>query len=306
MGSNAARGRRAEARSPSRSSVRVVLLTMSAACALLTIALVAVVLEANRVVAAQPGATRVFVCVEKATGLMYLKGRKPCEKGKRKVLLTRTGPQGPAGPTGPAGPQGPSGPTGLPGPDGSTGPGGSFGPQGPAGSTGPTGPAGPSGPAFPSYYGSFYDTTTQTNPTANTAMSVTFNQVIDGQNGVVANGVSIVSGSRITVANAGVYNIQFSIQADKTDAGDDDIDIWLASNGANLPWTNTRQTLSGTGSQKFVAAWNFVVRADAGDYFELKWSSADADMRLLATGAATGPVRPAAPSVIVTVTYAGA
>lgn len=260
--------------------------------------LFALVLVADRV-GAQQASSRLVVCVERATGMVYLKGSKPCGKGKRRVVIARTGPPGPVGPTGPQGPQGEQGPQGVPGT------GGQQGPSGGTGSTGAVGPSGPAGPRFPSYYGSFYDTTTQTNPVSNTAMSVTFNQVTDGQNGVIANGVSVVNGSQITIANAGVYDIQFSIQADKSDAGDDDIDIWLSSNGVNLPWTNTRQTLSGSGSQKFVAAWNFVVRAAAGDYFELKWSSADPDMRLLTTSAGTGPIRPGAPSVILTVTYAG-
>lgn len=74
---------------------------------------------------------------------------------------------------------------------------------------------------------------------------MTFNEVTDGLNGVIANGVSVVSGSRITLANAGIYNIQFSAQIDKSDAGNDDIDIWLAKNGANVSWTNTSQTLVG-------------------------------------------------------------
>lgn len=246
------------------------------------------------VVAAQPvasAASSLVVCVNKTTGHIYAKGKKPCRKGHRKVIIDLKRPSV------------------IPGPQGATGPVGATGPQGPAGATGATGPAGATGamgPQFPSYYGVFYDTTTQTNPVANTAMPMTFNEVTNGVNGVVANGVSIASGSRITLAHAGIYNIQFSAQIDKTDSGDDDIDIWLAKNGTNLSWTNTRQTLSGTGTQKFIAAWNFVVAASAGDYFELKWSSADTGMQLLAAVAASGPARPGIPSVILTVTYVGA
>jgi len=73
-----------------------------------------------------------------------------------------------------------------------------------------------------------------------------------------------------------------------------------------VSWTNSRQTLSGTGTEKFIAAWNFLVVAAAGDYFELKWSSADTAMQLLASIAASAPARPGVPSVILTVTYAGA
>jgi hypothetical protein len=131
---------------------------------------------------------------------------------------------------------------------------------------------------------------------------MTLNEVTDGQNGAISRGVSVVSGTRITIANAGIYDIQFSAQIDKTDGGNDDIDIWLAKNGQNLSWTNTRQTLVGTTTEKYVAAWNFVVQASASDYFELMWSSADVDMRILAQVAETGPDRPGIPSLIVTVT----
>ena len=103
-----------------------------------------------------------------------------------------------------------------------------------------------------------------------------------------------------------MYNIQFAAQIDKTDAGDDEIDIWLAKNGTNVSWTNSRQTLSGTTTQKFIAAWNYMVVASAGDYFEIKWSSADTGMQLLAAVASSGPARPGIASVFLTVTYAGA
>jgi hypothetical protein len=144
------------------------------------------------------------------------------------------------------------------------------------------------------YYGAFYSTTTQTNPVANTANPMTFDTTD------FSNGVSIASTSRITFANTGIYNIQFSAQIDKTDAGTDEIDIWLSKNGTNVPSTNTQLTLQ-TQSAKQVAAWNFYVQATAGDYFQIFWSSPDTGMRLLAVGTQTGPTRPAVPSVILTV-----
>lgn len=280
--------------------------TVKVSGAVLLLALAAGAIWVQPAVAATPSSgegTRLVVCVENGSGDISLKGDKPCGKGHRKAVLRLSGPQGTVGPQGETGAMGATGPTG---PQGAPGPQGNPGAPGATGATGPQGTTGAVGPQFPSYYGSFYDTTTQTNPVASTAMSVTLNEVTDGQNGVVANGISVVNGSRITPANAGVYNIQFSIQVDKTDSGDDDIDIWLAKNGSNVSWSNTQQTLSGTGTQKFVAAWNFVAEAAEGDYFELKWSSPDTGMRLLTTVAANSPSRPGVPSVILTVTYVGA
>lgn len=143
-------------------------------------------------------------------------------------------------------------------------------------------------------YGAFYSTATQTNAGVTTANVITFDTTS------AASGVSLASGSRMTVSSAGIYNLQFSAQLDKTDAGDDVIDIWLAINGTAAVWSNTRVTLHGNNA-KHVAAWNFLVDLDAGNYCELVWHSSDIDMRLLAEAAATSPTRPAVPSVIATI-----
>jgi len=146
-----------------------------------------------------------------------------------------------------------------------------------------------------SFYGSFYSTQDQTNAGATATNKMTLNTTD------IASGVSIVSNSRVTIANAGIYNIQFSAQLDKTDSGDDIVDIWLCKNGSPVANTNTQMTLVGNNG-KHVAAWNFVVQASAGDYFELCWHSADTGVFLNYVAAASNPTRPAIPSVILTVT----
>jgi len=153
--------------------------------------------------------------------------------------------------------------------------------------------------------GSFYDTTTQVLIAANSAQPMTLNQATDGTGGVIARGVSVAAPGRITVAEAGVYNIQFSAQLDKTDAGTDLVDIWLAINGQNnpVPWTNTSVAVSTT--LKSVAAWNFVIELQTNDFVQIMWSSPDANMRLFSQPAATNPTRPGIPSVIVTVIQVG-
>lgn len=142
-------------------------------------------------------------------------------------------------------------------------------------------------------YGSFYDTTTQTNPTASSVNLMTFNST---QHSL---GVSIVDGSKISVAIPGVYNLQFSAQLEKTDAGADTIDIWFRKNGADISQSNTRITLSGNNA-KHVASWNYMDVLNAGDYLQIAWSSADTDVRIYAEGAQTGPTRPGIPSIILT------
>lgn len=144
------------------------------------------------------------------------------------------------------------------------------------------------------YVGSFYDTTTQTNPVASTAMAMKYNTT------EIADGVQITSNSHIKILHTGNFNIQFSAQFDKTDSGDDEVDIWLRKNGTNVDYTNTRQFVQGNNA-KHAAAWNWLVSATANDYFEIMWSSPDTAMRIYAEGAQSNPTRPGIPSVILTV-----
>ena len=144
-------------------------------------------------------------------------------------------------------------------------------------------------------YGAFYDTTTQSG-SINVSHSINHNSTSYSQ------GVSVVSGSRLTVANSGVYNIQFSAQVDRVSGtGNDIIYIWLKKNGNNVDNTATAVTVSGgSGEAKVVPAWNFLVNASANDYYELVWQSADANIHIVAeTG--SGNI-PAIPSIITTVT----
>jgi len=148
--------------------------------------------------------------------------------------------------------------------------------------------------AAPKYYGSFYDTTTQTATNASVAYSMQLSNTAPE-----TNGISITSGSRITFAYAGTYNIQFSAQLDKTDSNNDLVNIWFAKNGTNISDSNTQITVPGNGG-KYLASWNFIVSVTAGQYIEIKWQSPDTNMRLVASAAQTNPTRPAVPSVIVT------
>lgn len=143
-------------------------------------------------------------------------------------------------------------------------------------------------------YGSFYDTTTQTNSGANIVNYMRFNET------EVVAGITSVSGSRILLPISGVYNFQFSAQVIKTDSGTDDIDIWFIQNNTAIPWSNTRQTVTGSNG-KVVAAWNYFIQGDSGDNIQIAWSSADSNIQLLAASGLTNPVRPATPSIILTV-----
>ena len=144
-------------------------------------------------------------------------------------------------------------------------------------------------------YGSFYDTTTQTNLVANIPRSMSLNTT-DITNGVSISGSISPFNTYIKTENAGVYNIQFSAQLDKTDSGADEVVIWLRKNGINLTDTATTITLIGNNGKQ-VAAWNWFVNSAANDYYQIIWQSADTNVRLLAEPA---DGHPGIPSVIVT------
>jgi len=145
-------------------------------------------------------------------------------------------------------------------------------------------------------YGQFSSTTTQSG-SADTAYSATFNTTDFSQ------GVSLVAGSRITVANTGVYNIQFSSQLNTTVNQAVDFSIWFAMTGSNIANSNSDFTIEKiTGGGYVLAALNFLTQIASGSYVELKYSKTTTEGRLLAKGTQSTPTRPATPSIILTVT----
>ena len=150
-------------------------------------------------------------------------------------------------------------------------------------------------------HGSFYDTTTQTNPVANAVNLMKLNSVYDSADGTQY--AIKKDTNRVYITQTGVYNIQFSAQLDHVGGGNTTIYIWIRVNGINVPNSATKVVIAGPNDEK-VAAWNWVLTLADGDYFEIAWASPSTDAVLLAE-AATGNV-PEIPSVIITVTWVSA
>jgi hypothetical protein len=148
-------------------------------------------------------------------------------------------------------------------------------------------------------YGSFINTASQTIATPGTPQPVTFDTTVASTN------FSLNAGSQITATEAGLYNIQFSIQLYANPGGGGAVEIWFAKNGTAVPSSNTSFSIKNTNEAEF-AALNFVDSLNAGDYIELFWSTADNDNFLYATTAPTALGGPAIPSVILTVVPVGA
>jgi hypothetical protein len=151
------------------------------------------------------------------------------------------------------------------------------------------------------YYGAFQDDTTQTAVSANTAYPVKFNTT-DLSNGVTVVNDGSGNPTRVTLANTGIYNVQFSLQLEKTGgSGNFIVDIWLRKNGVDIPDTAGKVVLTGSANASpIVAAWNYLLDLSGGDYVQLMWSTTNNNAIIIAEG----PVapHPGVPSSILTVT----
>jgi len=148
-------------------------------------------------------------------------------------------------------------------------------------------------------YGAFHDTTTQTAAAA-TATAITLNATD------LSVGVTIgTPTSRVVITNAGVYNLQFSLQLLNTSAQIDDVTIWLRQNGVDVPNSAGLDGVSnkhGAINGHIIIGWNYLLTAATNDYFELYWTT-DSGASSIHTypASAVAPIHPASPAVILTV-----
>jgi hypothetical protein len=153
-------------------------------------------------------------------------------------------------------------------------------------------------------HGAFQDSTDQVAANTTTAYAVTFNTTD------FANGVTVASGSRITVADAGIWNLQFSIQFTNTTNASQDVDVWFRVNGTNVPASNSRfglaQRKSPGDPYHIIAALNYFVSLNATDYVEIMWRTTDVGVYIEHYVASASPTRPAIPSAIATMSFVSA
>jgi hypothetical protein len=150
-------------------------------------------------------------------------------------------------------------------------------------------------------YGAFQDSTDQTAANTTTAYAITFDTTD------YSNGITLSNSSRLNVSQAGIYNVQFSIQFKNTTNDTQDVDVWFRKNGTDIDKSNTRfgmvaRKSSGDPSHS-VAAMNFVISLAENDYIQIMWRPSDVGVSIEQYPAGTSPTRPAIPSVIATVSF---
>ena len=149
------------------------------------------------------------------------------------------------------------------------------------------------------WWGSFWDTTDQTVTSTTEAYVVTLNNA-DTNN----DGVSVVSSSQLTVANAAVYRVSVSYQFVNTDSQAHDVVFWFRKNGTDIADSASKVTVPSThggalGHQ--ITMVEIVQTLAANDYVQLVWSADNTAIKIETLPAGTTPVHPQIPSVIVTV-----
>ena len=151
-------------------------------------------------------------------------------------------------------------------------------------------------------HGAWQDTTTQTG-SITVGTPFTFNTVD------VADGVTLVSGSRLTVPIDGVYNIQWSGQFQNVENEIEDVTVWLRINGVDVPGSAGVISLAARKSATIFArtidGWNYFLTLTAGQYVQIVWLPSVASVTVPAFPASTTPAHPSTASVIVTVNQVG-
>jgi hypothetical protein len=147
-------------------------------------------------------------------------------------------------------------------------------------------------------YGAFQSTVDQTAAAANTAYAMTLNTVD------YANGVSVASNSRITVVDAGIWNLQWSGQFQNTDSQLHDVRVWLKINGTvvtgSTGFISVPNSHGGVNGHS-IAGWNYFVSLDATDYVEIWWETDNTAISIQAYPASGN--YPSTASVIATMSF---
>lgn len=149
-------------------------------------------------------------------------------------------------------------------------------------------------------HGAFSNSGTQSLTAGNTPYVVTLNT------SDFALGMSLAT-NKITVNQAGIYNVQFSLQFENTNVAIATTWAWLRKNGADIAGTASTWDIHGThaGSNGYVlGVCNFFVELAANDYIELAVAGSTTGINIEAYASSTSPfTRPAIPSSVVTVSF---
>ena len=151
-------------------------------------------------------------------------------------------------------------------------------------------------------YGAFSSDQDQT-AIANTATLMTLNTT-DFANEV------LIATSKITVVNAGIYNLQFSVQLENSNNAPQDVFIWLKQNGTDIVGSTGKIGMPARKNPgdpfHSIVGWNYFLSMAASDYVEIYWSTTSVDVSIQFYAASASPTKPATQSVVATMSFVSA
>jgi hypothetical protein len=150
-------------------------------------------------------------------------------------------------------------------------------------------------------YGSFSNNTDQTAPSVGSTAVVVYDTTEE------SNGVYLSDSSRLNVRNAGIYNVQFSLQLVNKDNAPQYADIWFRVNGTDVLRSASRFDIP---ARKSASDWGHIIGTvnifldmNANDYVEIAGTTSSTLVALEHYAADGAIPRPAIPAAIVTVNY---
>ena len=151
-------------------------------------------------------------------------------------------------------------------------------------------------------HGAWQSVATQTGSiTAGTPF--TFN-VVD-----VADGVTLVDSSKLTVPVSGVYNFQWSGQFQNVENTIENVHVWLRIDGADVVGSAGDISLAARKNPSIygrtIIGWNYFLSLTAGQFVQIVWLPSIATLTCPAFPASLSPAYPSTASVIVTVNQVG-
>ena len=150
-------------------------------------------------------------------------------------------------------------------------------------------------------YGSFSNNTDQTAPSVGSTAVVVYDTTEE------SNGIYLSNSSRLNVRNAGIYNVQFSLQLANQDNAAQYADVWFRVNGTDVVRSASRFDIparkTSTDWSHVVGTVNVFLDLNANDYVEIAGTTSSTLVVLEHYPADTIIPRPAIPAAIVTMNY---
>ena len=126
-----------------------------------------------------------------------------------------------------------------------------------------------------------------------------------------SNGVSVDPNNQANLlfAKAGIYNLQFSAQLLNFTTSEDNVTMWFALNGTDVPYSASIQQVNskhGSSPGASILTVNILQEVKPGDYITLKWTSDTGNTIVATAPAGTSPVHPVSPAIIFTANFVSA